>query len=195
MRTKAKAFPHRFKGLWDRLTGGHSRTKTQNEREAYEAFMRDRAEKEQLIFQQMEQRRGPDATQVRDRNEHQQQKQELRQDVQVYEGMLYPSCASNDSKNTAKSAPLALLRGHRTTATGAGRSIDETRLVRSKKRRPSEYGRGFGERTLKVVREKIPERWAHWAQISVATGHSCGRGNASNQVRGLFGFCRSTPKS
>ncbi len=43
-------------GLWDRLTGTHSRIKKQNELETLQAFERDRAEKDTLIFTQLEER-------------------------------------------------------------------------------------------------------------------------------------------
>ncbi|MGH8647067.1 MAG: hypothetical protein ACREX4_22465 [Gammaproteobacteria bacterium] len=85
---RQKRFRTGFRGLWDRLTGLHSRIKTLNEREACESFVRDRAEKEQLIVQHLEQRGGLDAIQNREHNEQQHQKRELQQDVQVYEGML-----------------------------------------------------------------------------------------------------------
>ncbi|MDT0499193.1 hypothetical protein RM530_17760 [Algiphilus sp. W345] len=45
-------------GLWDRLTGQHGRIRGQNERETLAAYERDRAEKDGLIFKQLEQRRA-----------------------------------------------------------------------------------------------------------------------------------------
>ena len=50
--------------------------------------MRDRAEKEQLIFGHLEQRRRLNTIRIQEHNEHQSQKQEIRQDVQTYKGML-----------------------------------------------------------------------------------------------------------
>lgn len=50
------------KGLWDRLTGDHRRTRDQNEREALKAIQRDRKQRDGLI-----------ATQLRDRQELQKQ--------------------------------------------------------------------------------------------------------------------------
>lgn len=38
-----------IRGLWDRLTGQHSRTKNQNEREAWQALLRDRQQRESLV--------------------------------------------------------------------------------------------------------------------------------------------------
>ncbi|WP_277266844.1 relaxase/mobilization nuclease domain-containing protein [Nitrosomonas nitrosa] len=38
-----------IRGLWDRLIGQHSRTKNQNEREAWQALLRDRQQRESLV--------------------------------------------------------------------------------------------------------------------------------------------------
>lgn len=45
-----------LRGLWDRLRGKHSKIRKQNEAEAKTAMLRDRAEKEALIAQQLKQR-------------------------------------------------------------------------------------------------------------------------------------------
>ena len=44
-------------GLWDRLRGEHRRLREENEKEAYDALLRDRREKDELIFAQLEARR------------------------------------------------------------------------------------------------------------------------------------------
>ncbi|MBK6897508.1 MAG: relaxase/mobilization nuclease domain-containing protein [Alphaproteobacteria bacterium] len=44
-------------GLWDRLRGEHRRLREENEKEAYDALMRDRREKDALIFAHLEARR------------------------------------------------------------------------------------------------------------------------------------------
>ncbi|MDD5320482.1 MAG: hypothetical protein PHD43_07695 [Methylococcales bacterium] len=85
---RQKRFRTGAKGLWDRFSGEHSRIKKQNERETFEAFVRDRAEKEELIFRHLDQRRNLNAFRIQERQEHQNQKQELRQDAQKYKGML-----------------------------------------------------------------------------------------------------------
>jgi hypothetical protein len=77
-----------IRGIWDRLSGDHKRIRKQNEREIYAAFVRDRAEKEELIFRHLEQRRNLNALRVRERHEYRDQKQELRSDAQKYKGML-----------------------------------------------------------------------------------------------------------
>ncbi|MEN8261143.1 MAG: hypothetical protein ABFS02_11260 [Pseudomonadota bacterium] len=81
-----------------------------------------------MIFQHLEQRRRIDAIRIRECNEHQHQKQEIRQDIQMYEGMLSVLREQRLKKSTDESAGLAMLRRSRKTATEAGLSIDETRL-------------------------------------------------------------------
>lgn len=46
-----------LRGLWDRMTGRHARSRKQNEINAYRAHVRDREEKDALIYRQLEQRR------------------------------------------------------------------------------------------------------------------------------------------
>ncbi len=45
-----------IRGLWDRITGNHSQIKKLNEAEAYQSYMRDRAEKETLTHRQLDER-------------------------------------------------------------------------------------------------------------------------------------------
>ena len=44
-------------GLWDKLRGEHRRLREENEKEAYDALLQDRREKDELIFAQLEARR------------------------------------------------------------------------------------------------------------------------------------------
>ncbi|MCC6923453.1 MAG: relaxase [Nitrosomonas sp.] len=45
-----------IRGLWDRLTGQHKQVKDQNEREAWQALVRDRQQRDNLIQRQLEER-------------------------------------------------------------------------------------------------------------------------------------------
>lgn len=47
-----------IRGLWDRLTGQHSRTIEENEREAWQAVVRDRQQRDEQIQRQLEERRS-----------------------------------------------------------------------------------------------------------------------------------------
>lgn len=46
-----------LRGVWNRVTGHHANIKRQNEQEAYQCAVRDRTEKDELIFRQIEARR------------------------------------------------------------------------------------------------------------------------------------------
>ena len=47
-----------IRGLWDRLTGQHDRTIDQNELEAWQAVVRDRQQRDELIQRQLEERQA-----------------------------------------------------------------------------------------------------------------------------------------
>ena len=55
-RQRAQRLPKGFSGIWHRLTGQYAKIRAQNELEALEAYRRDRAEKDALIFGQLEER-------------------------------------------------------------------------------------------------------------------------------------------
>ncbi len=74
-------------GLWDILRGESRRIRQQNEREALEALKRDRAEKDALIFDQLEVRRRLDERRREEYQRNAAQKEELRQQQQSYEQM------------------------------------------------------------------------------------------------------------
>ncbi len=47
-----------IRGLWDRLTGQHNRTKDQNEREAWQTLVRDKQQRDRLIQRQLDERQA-----------------------------------------------------------------------------------------------------------------------------------------
>lgn len=53
---RAQRLPKGISGIWYRLTGHYATIRTQNEREALEAYRRDQAMKDDLIFRQLEER-------------------------------------------------------------------------------------------------------------------------------------------
>jgi len=53
---RAERLPKGFSGIWHRLTGQYGKIRDLNDREALEAFHRDRAEKDALIFAQLDER-------------------------------------------------------------------------------------------------------------------------------------------
>lgn len=87
--TKARAarLPRGISGLWQRLTGKYSKIKQRNEREAWAALKRDRAERDGLIASQLDERR---ALQERIRQQRERQQADLlllREDVARYQDM------------------------------------------------------------------------------------------------------------
>lgn len=71
-------------GFWDKLRGEHKRIQSQNEKEAYESLMRDRQQKDQLIFQQLEQRRELDALRKRETERFEAQQRDIAHDRMAY---------------------------------------------------------------------------------------------------------------
>jgi hypothetical protein len=71
-------------GFWDRLTGKHSKVRKQNEYEAIQSRQRDRAERERLIFRQLDLRRTLDQEIKRTRQEHAERTAELHRDIASY---------------------------------------------------------------------------------------------------------------
>ena len=76
-----------LRGLFERLSGQRRRMKEQNEREAYQAFLRDRAEKDQLIFKQLEQRQRLQTKVQARRERNQAQTHKIKRDITRYETM------------------------------------------------------------------------------------------------------------
>lgn len=72
-------------GLWDRLRGEHRRLREQNQKEAYDALLRDRREKDELIFAQLEARRALQERHKRDMETLHDQQRELKEDRARFE--------------------------------------------------------------------------------------------------------------
>ena len=74
-----------FSGLWDRLTGRHKALVVQNRLETERAALRDRREKDDLIFKQLAQRRKIAKRTERIEAYAHRRDQGLSQDVQQYQ--------------------------------------------------------------------------------------------------------------
>lgn len=55
---RSSRLPNGFSGIWHRITGRYAKVKAQNEREALQAYQRDRAEKDAFVFKQLEERQA-----------------------------------------------------------------------------------------------------------------------------------------
>lgn len=82
---RAERLPRGFSGIWHRLTGQYAKIREQNEREALEAYRRDRAAQDDLIFQHLEERRALQTYIKAQRQISQQRLTLLREDVANYE--------------------------------------------------------------------------------------------------------------
>lgn len=54
---RQERFNKGLRGLFDRITGAYSKTKRRNELEAYDAFKRDQAERDKLVYRQLGEKR------------------------------------------------------------------------------------------------------------------------------------------
>lgn len=84
-RQRAQRLPKGFSGIWHRLTGQYSKIKARNEMEALEAYRRDRAEKDTLIFKQIEERQALQRDIQAQRAMAAQELMRLREDVSRYQ--------------------------------------------------------------------------------------------------------------
>lgn len=90
--TKARQDRYRegLRGLWDKLRGEHARIKAQNERETYEAYKRDQAERDRLVQRHLDQRRDLTQRYAKQREEAKEVRSSLREDWRKYQEMRAP---------------------------------------------------------------------------------------------------------
>ncbi len=81
---RADRLPKGVSGIWHRLTGRYAKVRSQNESEALEAVHRDRAEKDTLIFKQIEERQKIQRDIKTQREAAQEELLRLREDVATY---------------------------------------------------------------------------------------------------------------
>lgn len=86
-RQRAQRLPTGFSGIWHRITGRYARVKAQNERETLQAWRRDRAEKDEIIFRQLEERRGLQRDLRAQRTMAQEDMMRLREDIAHYRSL------------------------------------------------------------------------------------------------------------
>lgn len=85
-------------GLWDRLRGEHRRLREENEKEAYDALLRDRREKDELIFTQLEARRELQERHKQELARLQEQQRSLAEDRARFEQAAQPPPELTDRK-------------------------------------------------------------------------------------------------
>lgn len=102
-------------GLWDRLRGEHRRLREENEKDAYDALLRDRREKDELIFAQLEARWELQERHKQETARLQEQQRALAVDRARFEQAAQPPPEVSDRKR-------AFLESRRETAQAPERS-------------------------------------------------------------------------
>ncbi len=81
---RSERLPKGLGGLWSRVTGKYAKIRRQNEYEAWQALQRDRAEKDQIISRQLEERRELQTTIDRMRENRAQEVKALNKEIAEY---------------------------------------------------------------------------------------------------------------
>ncbi len=136
-RERTERFDKGLKGLWGRLNGKHAEVQRQNEREAYAALARDRAQRQTVIDAQMQDRRSLQAQIKAVRDRHAALLKELRADQQAAKQIERPAPTAKVSKAFAQevrpNTPSTeerierLRKGERSPRRGRDRDFDRER--------------------------------------------------------------------
>lgn len=89
-KTRQDRYREGLRGLWDKLRGEHARIKAQNERETYQAYKRDQAERDRLVQSHLDQRRELTQRYSKKREEAKEVRSSLREDWRKYQDMRAP---------------------------------------------------------------------------------------------------------
>ncbi|RIJ31038.1 relaxase/mobilization nuclease domain-containing protein [Henriciella algicola] len=111
---EAKARQERYReglrGLWDKMRGEHARIKAQNERETYEAYKRDQAERDRLVQRHLDQRRELSVRYEQMRETSRETRSSLREDWRKYQEMRKPQPQPEPNAETTIQVRLDWLR-------------------------------------------------------------------------------------
>ncbi len=80
-RQRAEKFRSGVAGLWDRLSGRHAAIRQENEGETLKALQRDRSQRDDLVAEQLKERRGLQREMVAVRHRHASRVDELHSDI------------------------------------------------------------------------------------------------------------------
>jgi hypothetical protein len=109
---RAARIPSGMRGLWSRLSGHQAQIQKQNEREAYQALQRDRAQKQAIVDAQLAERRKLQAQIKAVRDRHAALLRELRADQQQIKQTLAapPLLKEFEARATSATKPAAARR-------------------------------------------------------------------------------------
>lgn len=127
-RLRASRLRHGVMGLWDRITGQHGLTSKQNEAEAFAAYRRDRGQRDDLIADQLKERRTLQREIVAVRHRHAGRIDELHGDLSRQSRSHEPErdtsrnafndAASGKASPTRSERPRHILRGRTNERSG-----------------------------------------------------------------------------
>lgn len=87
---RAQRLPRGFSGIWHRLTGRYAKIKAQNEQETLTSWQRDRNQKDEMIFKQLEEREALQRDIKLQRSISSQELMQLRKDVANFQEIERP---------------------------------------------------------------------------------------------------------
>lgn len=108
---RAQRMTSGLRGLWDRITGQRARTERQNDAEALQAYRRDQAEKDRMIFRHIDERQDLHRHARQLRRQHAEQVAELHRDVAGYAVMREAATVTGKEAATLRQRPPRGKRG------------------------------------------------------------------------------------
>lgn len=99
---RAQRLPRGFSSIWHRLTGLYAKIRAQNEQETLQAWQRDRDQKDEIIFKQLEEREALQRDIKRQRLISSQELMQLRADVSNFGMIELPHQVIDREKNERK---------------------------------------------------------------------------------------------
>ena len=87
---RAQRLPRGFSGIWHRLTGQYAKMRSQSEQETLKSWQRDRDQKDEMVFKQIEERQALQRDIKRQRSISSQEIMQLRKDVANFQEIERP---------------------------------------------------------------------------------------------------------
>lgn len=140
-RARNERFDKGLKGVWGRLSGKHAEVQRQNEREAYAALARDRAQRQAVIEAQMRDRQSLQEQIKAVRSRHAALLRELRADQQQIKQTLSAPPLLKDFEGQANSAAKTSSARREDKAPSAKERLDRVRDAGSPSQRAPTFSR------------------------------------------------------
>lgn len=135
---RTSRFAGGVRGLWNRLTGQHAQIQKRNEREAYLALARDRAQRQALIETQMAERQALQAQIKAIRDRHAGLLRDLRSDRQQVKRTLSARAVMKEFQEQAKSAPVKAKAARSSTEQAVAKPEERLQRLRGREIKAAE---------------------------------------------------------